>query len=222
MLRKSEVRRERVTVRTEANGQLKIVNGLGADIHLFWLADRDGTIHTARDIRAGAEAELTPRQELHLSEVEMGMSNETLLTELRNPINVHTLDRGSMPSTLISEMQDANALLSHDAVISVQTPGKQWLVTDRLSGRTYTIKQIGGRPKGKIGVYGRVSYGLRGIFSAHNWIKSIEQLTTNPEVYLRPGSYIASLDAAPFIEEGLRKVKQKQYSSIVYGILAEE
>ena len=64
--------------------------------------------------------------------------------------------------------------------------------------------------------------GLRGIFSARNWVKSIEQLTTNPGGYLRPGCYIASLDAAPFIEEGLRRVKKKQYSSIVYGILAEE
>ena len=223
MLRKTEVRRERVTVRTEANGRLKVVNGLGADIRLFWLADRNGTIHTAKNILAGAEAELTPRQGLHLPEAALASLNETLLTELelQSPVIVHQLDRRSIPSMLIGEMQNVNALITHDAVVSVQKPGKEWKITDRLSGRTYTIKQIGGRPGGKVSVYGQVSLGLRGIFSS-NWIKSMEQLTTNPEQYLRPGSYIAALDATPFIEEGLKKVKKKQYSSIVYGILAEE
>ena len=222
MLRKSEVRRERVTVRTEANGQLKIVNGLGVNIRQFWLADRNGTIHTALNIRAGAEAELTPRQELHLSEAEMGTFNETLLTELWDPSLVYMLDKGAIVPMLIDEMQNVNALITNDVVVSVQQLGKQWKITDRFSGRTYTIKQIKSGPKGKVSVYGQVPPGLRGIFSARNWVKSIEQLTTNPGGYLRPGCYIASLDAAPFIEEGLRKVKKKQYSSIVYGILAEE
>ncbi len=222
MLRKSEVRRERVTVRTEANGQLKIVNGLGANILKFWLADRDGTIHTAKNILAGAEAELTPRQGLHLSETEMGAFNETLLAELRDPAIVHELDKGVITDMLIGEMQDGNALLSHYAVVSVQKPGKQWKIKNRFPGRTYTIKQIGSGTRWKVGVYGQVSPNLRGIFSSSNWIKSIEHLTTNPEQYLRPGCYIASLDAAPFIEEGLKKVNKKQYSSIVYGILAEK
>ena len=222
MVRKSEVRRERVTVRTEANGRLKIVNGLGADIRQFWLADRNGTIHIARDIRAGAEAGLTPRQELRLAEADVtALFDEILLVELWDAAIIAQLDSGHISSMLKDEMQHANALLSDDAVVSVQKPGKQWEITDRL-GRTYTIKQQGGAPKGQVSIYGYGNPGLRGIFASDDWLKSIGHLTTKPEQYLRPGCYIASLDAAPFIEEGLRKVTKKQYSSIVYGILAEQ
>ena len=221
MLRKTEVRRERVTVRREANGRLKIVNGLGANIRRFWLADRDGTIHTGMNIPAGAEAELTPRQESRQSATDTtGPVDETLLVELWHPTAIHELDKGTIPPVLKDEMRYAGTPLSDDAVVSVQKPGKQWQIKNR-SGRTYTLKQTG-RPTGKIDVYRQVAPGLRGIFSSDDWLKNIERLTTNPEGYLQPGCYIASLEAAPFIEEGLKKVNKKQYSSIVYGILAEE
>jgi hypothetical protein len=58
MVRKSEVRRERLVLREGNDGSLSVVNGLGADIRQLWLADREGKIHTARNIRAGAEADL--------------------------------------------------------------------------------------------------------------------------------------------------------------------
>ena len=122
---------------------------------------------------------------------------------------------------LKDEMKWAGALLSDDVVVSVQKRGQQWQITDQLFGRTYTIKKATGAP-GPLSIYRAGATGLRGIFASNDWIKNIERLTTNPEQYLRPGCYIASLDAAPFIEEGLRKVREKRYSSIVYGILDEE
>ena len=238
MLRKSEVRRERVTVRTEANGRLKIVNGLGADIRQFWLADRDGTIHTALNIRAGAEANLTPQPELHLSGAdERSEPNETvlfdgtlmvllsgrILIELWDPALPAQLNKRNLPPLLKDEMRHAGVPLSHDVVVSVQKHGQRWEITDRLSGVTYTIRRkTTGAASGAIHTHQTDATGLRGIFSANDWITNMEELVINPEDYLRPGCYIASLDAAPFIEEGLRKVKKKQYSSIVYGILAEE
>ena len=241
MLRKSEVRRERVTVRTEANGHLKIVNGLGADIRKFWLADRNGTIHTGANIRAGAETELTPQQELPLSEVDRGsepdemvlfdgtlvvsLSGKTLV-ELWDAALPSQLNKGTIPSLLKDEMQHVGASLSHDAVVSVQKHGQQWQITDRFSGLTYTIeknqKKMTDASSAAIHTYQTSATGLRRIFSSNDWITNMEELIINPEEYLRPGCYIASLDAAPFIEEGLKKVKKKQYSSIVYGILAEE
>src|SRR5262245_22440147 len=57
--RKSETRRERLTIRQEGAGAISVVNGLGADVRELWLADRNGKIYSAGGIRAGAEAKLS-------------------------------------------------------------------------------------------------------------------------------------------------------------------
>src|SRR5262249_31238832 len=58
-LRKSETRRERLTIRQSGNDSITVVNGLGADIRKLWLAGRDGRVYSAKDIRAGAETKLS-------------------------------------------------------------------------------------------------------------------------------------------------------------------
>jgi hypothetical protein len=58
--RKSEARRERLTVRRGANDSIGIVNGLGSDIRQLWWADNTGEIYTATNIPSGQEARLTP------------------------------------------------------------------------------------------------------------------------------------------------------------------
>jgi hypothetical protein len=58
--RKSETRRERLTIRHDGDGAISVVNGLGADVRKLWLADRNGKIYSASEIRAGAEAKLNP------------------------------------------------------------------------------------------------------------------------------------------------------------------
>ncbi|MFO7907568.1 MAG: hypothetical protein R6U98_33275 [Pirellulaceae bacterium] len=55
-IRKNEDRRERLTVEQRADGSLKVVNALGADIQRLYVADRSGNIFVARGIPAGAEA----------------------------------------------------------------------------------------------------------------------------------------------------------------------
>jgi hypothetical protein len=55
MFRKSEVRRERLAVRTDADGKVTVVNGLGVPIKKLALADREGRVHRAENIAAGAE-----------------------------------------------------------------------------------------------------------------------------------------------------------------------
>jgi hypothetical protein len=57
-LRKSENRRERLTVRAGVDSRLSIVNGLGAPIVKLFLADRDGRWYSAERIPAGAAAEV--------------------------------------------------------------------------------------------------------------------------------------------------------------------
>ncbi len=59
-LRKSETRRERLTLRETGDGAPSVVNGLGADIRQLWWADNSGNIYTATNIPAGAQGSLTP------------------------------------------------------------------------------------------------------------------------------------------------------------------
>jgi hypothetical protein len=58
--RKSETRRERLTVREGENGSISLVNGLGADVRQLWWADKTGELYTATNIPAGAGSQLTP------------------------------------------------------------------------------------------------------------------------------------------------------------------
>lgn len=59
-IRKSENRRERLTVRKGDDGRLKVVNGFGVRIRRLVLADEKGGLHEANDVPAGAEAPLEP------------------------------------------------------------------------------------------------------------------------------------------------------------------
>ena len=218
MVRKSEIRRERVTVRREADAGLRIVNGLGADISQFWLEDRDGTIYSATDIPAGVEAELVSQPDLRMDHQDR--SAEIFQFELWDPSINQELDMRNLPSILRDEMENHGILLSDDVTVSVQQPGRQWRITDRLLKRSYNIKAS--KTEGPLEIHGDRQTSLRGIFASNNWIENIEHLKINPQEYLRPGCYIAFLDDSPFIEEGLQKVTEKRYSSIVYGILDQE
>ena len=136
MVRKSEMRRERVTVRRETDARLRVVNGLGVDIGRFWLADRDGTIHSAEDISAGAEAELVPRPDLRLGRRD-GVDGVFQLA-VRN-LSIDTeLDIGNLPLMLKEELGKQGVVLSDDVTVSTQT-GHGWEIIDQVSKRTYTV-----------------------------------------------------------------------------------
>ncbi|HKQ79660.1 MAG TPA: hypothetical protein VJ810_38560 [Blastocatellia bacterium] len=57
--RKSETRRERLTITQSENDSISVVNGLGADIRELWVAGRNGEVYSAKEIRAGAETKLS-------------------------------------------------------------------------------------------------------------------------------------------------------------------
>ena len=215
MIRKSETRRERVTVRREADTPLRIVNGLGTDISQFWLANRDGTIHSASNIPAGTEAALIPFEGTGIDG-----ADELFLFEISVPLVNQELDKGNIAGIFRDKMSSHGILLSDDVAVSIKQRGRKWEITDRLLERSYHIETSW--REGPLQIYDDKSTSLRGIFASENWIENIEHLKIAPQKYLRPGCYIATLEAAPFIEEGLRHVTEKRYSSVVYGILAEE
>lgn len=218
MLRKSEVRRERVTVRRGKDNRLSVVNGLGADIRQFWLADNDGEIYFGKDIPAGAETELSAHTQLRLGNP--GGVDETFQFELWDSSVNMDLDAGDISPTLRDEMKWRGEPFSDDVSVTVSKHGYEWLITDRLLNRTYTIKADD--MNGPLRIHSDAAPSLRGIFATDDWIQNIHYLKEAPENYLRPNCYIAELSSAPFIEEGLRKTTEKQYSSVVYGILDEE
>jgi hypothetical protein len=59
LLRKSEVRRERVTISKGPGGALTLLNALGADIRALWYADEKGRIYKSGPVSAGAQASLS-------------------------------------------------------------------------------------------------------------------------------------------------------------------
>ena len=222
-VRKTEVRRERITVRRGEEARLSIVNGLGADIHQIWLADTDGKIYFGRSISAGAEVELEPREDIQLrSPDDSGVPGELFGLQLWDLSVNAELDKGNLPEILKDEMIMHGAPLSDDIIVSVQNPGREWQLTDRVWERNYIIKADG--PKSQLVILSEHSEisGLRGIFASEDWIGNMERLKTEPEKFLRPGCYIATSNTSPFIEDGLQKTTGKNYSSIVYGILSEE
>jgi hypothetical protein len=53
------------------------------------------------------------------------------------------------------------------------------------------------------------------------WLSLVDELAAAPQDYLRPGCYIAVLDAAPFIAQGLASATPRRCRSVVFGIMAK-
>jgi hypothetical protein len=129
-VRKSETRRERLSVSTNDRGVITVTNGLGVPIRQLWLPDQRRLFYEARDIAPGAQVELT-------------RSNSPVGLGVTRPL--HTL--------VMSDWQDE--------FMNFEKKREEWLA---------------------------------------------------------PGTYLAVLDAAPFIEPGLRNVRQSQAKTLLYGI----
>ncbi len=129
MIRRSETRRERLTVTRSSDGSLSVVNGLGVPIKSLWLADEKGVVYTGSNIAAGASA-------------------------------------------IVDMTQDH-------------------IVT------------------GKPGALRRAFEG--------DWISLARRAPSSSDLVL-PGTYVADLDGCPFLEEGLKGVRQKRCEARVYGI----
>jgi len=156
-------------------------------------------------------------EDMQLHNVAQG--GELFELQLWDPAVNAELDKGNLPVILKDEMIMHGALLSDDVNVTVQDSGREWQLTDQALGRNYVIKADG--PKSQLVIHSEIS-GLRGIFASEDWIGNMERLKKEPERFLRPGCYIATLNASPFIEDGLEKTTKNIYSSIVYGILNGE
>jgi hypothetical protein len=88
-LRKSETRRERITVQKLPDGRVTVVNGLGADIQLLWLRDDKGRLFKGEGLKAGL--------------------NVPLQTEKGDPFGA---------TTLLSALYQGSWVAAHDALMN--------------------------------------------------------------------------------------------------------
>lgn len=52
-----------------------------------------------------------------------------------------------------------------------------------------------------------------------DWLERMQSIPRNPDRVLAPGTYLAVLDGAPFLEDGLRNAKTRKRRALVLGIL---
>lgn len=100
-LRKSETRRERLEIENQ-NGQLTVVNGLGATIQSLWLADTQSRIYSATNILAGQKAALTLTTETLKKNEQLGA--RTLLEKCGAQADLSDATTYLLPNTYLAEM----------------------------------------------------------------------------------------------------------------------
>ncbi|MCI0381019.1 MAG: hypothetical protein L0Y72_18685 [Gemmataceae bacterium] len=61
---------------------------------------------------------------------------------------------------------------------------------------------------------------LRDAFGS-SWLEVMRRMETTPGEFLRPGCYLAILEDAPFLEQGLEHTQSRRARSIVFGIMKE-
>lgn len=134
-LRKSETRRERITMQKLPDGRVAVVNGLGADIQTLWLRDDKGNLFKGEGLKAGQNVVLT-------------------------------LNTGNFPAS--APVNNLSALYQGA------------------------------------------------------WVSGHDTLVGAPGNYLRPGSYLAVIEEAPFIETGLGKPGKARARQTIIGLLGPE
>ncbi|HXD86857.1 MAG TPA: hypothetical protein VN641_10195 [Urbifossiella sp.] len=132
-VRKSELRRERVTIARGSDGLPEAVNGLGAAMSTLWYMDDKGNVFKAEAIPAGGRATLQPDP---------------------NPSRAAAMNP-------------------------------------------------------------------RAIYASERWDSVVARVANNNLNVLRPRTFLAVLDGAPFLEEGLPGASVRRSASVVYGILKE-
>ena len=115
-LRKSEIRRERLQVEN-VNGQITVVNGLGAPIQSLWLADGEWHVYTAKNIPAGQKASLSMSKDA-LRDDKLGA--RMLLEKCGAAVNLANAESYLQPNTYIAEL-DSNPFLENGLGPKAQT-----------------------------------------------------------------------------------------------------
>ena len=97
-----------------------------------------------------------------------------------------------------------------------------WLA-DR-NGKIYSTSGIRAGAEAKLSLSNLTLFpyeaGMRGVFTSDDWPEKMKEVALNPQRFLTPGCYLATFDASPFVEEGLKNVGTRKGRTLVYGISA--
>jgi len=101
-------------------------------------------------------------------------------------------------------------------------PIKQLWIADS-KGAVYEANGITEGQKAVLTAQGKAAgslHQLRAVY-AQNWLALGDRLTRDAKRYLVHGSYLATLDSTPFLEEGMAGARPRTSESIIFGILKE-
>jgi hypothetical protein len=116
-LRKTETRRERLEIEN-VNGQLTVVNGLGAAIQTLWLADGQSHVYTLTNIAAGQKISLGASTTPLKKDEQLGV--RTLLEKCGAQANLTDATTFLLPNTYIAEL-NGNPFLENGLGPKAQT-----------------------------------------------------------------------------------------------------
>ena len=134
LLRKTQMRRERLKItRTPDNG-IDALNGFGADIQQLWYADKAGRIYKAENIAAGAKATLTPSDNFVPSAVRGDIWRKTYSSSWARGANQVTLTPGKYLSAncYIAVLDDL--MFVEQALENLESKNSQSVVFGILKG----------------------------------------------------------------------------------------
>ena len=92
------------------------------------------------------------------------------------------------------------------------------------SGKIYSATNIAAGASAKLNATElKASATASMLREAHNsdWLKEFKTFSDKPQEVLMPNSYLAVLNGAPFVEEGLKNVKLRTARNLVYGVGGE-
>ncbi len=127
LLRKSETRRERLQIEN-ANGQLAVVNGLGASVRSLWLEDYSGKIYTGANIAGGQRENLsaspqnsgagggTKTVRALFGQVGSSPTGEVLLTNARDYLRPGTVHRRTRDESISGKWSWATRQIRADEI----------------------------------------------------------------------------------------------------------
>jgi hypothetical protein len=117
---------------------------------------------------------------------------------------------GTHPTDLTVHQEASKADKRESRDIGIKG-GKVYAASNVPAGQQAVLRPVGVLGSPEVDVLRKVYRG--------RWLEGIRNAGERPELLLRPGCYVAILDATPFLEDGLTRPGHRKGHSVVYGVM---